>query len=368
MTLLTEIESRSKEISTDNYSMSVGELLTMYRDGELNLHPEFQRLFRWTSEQKSRLVESLLLGIPIPSIFVSQKANGKWEVVDGLQRLSTLFQVAGELRTRDGDKLPPLTLTKTKYLPSLDGLQWTGATEEMTLPDEAKLRIKRSRVDVNIVLSASDTSAKYELFQRLNTGGSQATDQEVRNAILNMVNGDFFAWLSGLARDANFRACIPLTDRALEEQYDLELVTRFLVFRSLPDEELRGIEELGTFLTDKIVSMAEDAAFDREAATRAFVRTFEVLARVLGEDSFRKYDAQRQRPSGAMLISLFEVLGVGIGTHASDPDYVVEDEKIVEVHRTVPADPTYTSSAGSGIRASTRIPNLIALGRERFGA
>jgi hypothetical protein len=366
LTLLSQIEARSKEISTDNYSMSVGELLTMYRDEELNLHPEFQRLFRWTPEQKSRLIESLLLGIPIPSIFVSQLPNGKWEVVDGLQRLSTLFQLAGELRARDGGKLAALTLTKTKYLPGLEGLQWAADTEELTLPDEAKLRIKRSRVDVNIVLSTSDTSAKYELFQRLNTGGSQATDQEVRNAILNMVNGDFFTWISGLAKDPNFRSCIPLTDRALEEQYDLELVTRFLVFRSLADEETRGIEELGIFLTDRIVDMAENTSFDRGEATRAFVRTFEVLVRVLGEDSFRKYDVQKQKASGAMLISLFEVIAVGIGTNAGNPEYVITDEHVVDVHRSVPADPRYMSSAGSGIRASTRIPNLIALGRERF--
>ena len=64
----------------------------------LILRPEFQRVFRWSDAQKSRLIESVLLGIPLPSIFASQKNDGRWEVIDGLQRLSTLFETAGELR------------------------------------------------------------------------------------------------------------------------------------------------------------------------------------------------------------------------------------------------------------------------------
>ena len=81
------------EIRTDGYPISIGELLAMYKDSELDIHPEFQRFFRWSPEQKSRLIESLLLGIPLPSIFVSQRENGIFDVIDGLQRLSTIFQL-----------------------------------------------------------------------------------------------------------------------------------------------------------------------------------------------------------------------------------------------------------------------------------
>src|SRR5437870_10728564 len=88
MGLKDEIAQRRAAIHTDGYPMSIGELINLYRDGELDIHPEFQRFFRWSNEQKSRLIESLLLGIPIPSIFVSQRENGVWDVIDGLQRLS----------------------------------------------------------------------------------------------------------------------------------------------------------------------------------------------------------------------------------------------------------------------------------------
>jgi len=99
MDLQQEIDARRAEIRSDNYGMSIGELMSLYKDEELDIHPEFQRFYRWSVGQKSRLIESLLLGIPIPQIFVSQRADGVWDVVDGLQRLSTIFEFAGILST-----------------------------------------------------------------------------------------------------------------------------------------------------------------------------------------------------------------------------------------------------------------------------
>ena len=100
MSLDQEIKDRGSEIHSDGYAMSIGELMNLYRDGELDIHPEFQRFYRWSVEQKSRLIESILLGIPIPSIFVSQREDGVWDVIDGVQRLSTILEFAGELKKR----------------------------------------------------------------------------------------------------------------------------------------------------------------------------------------------------------------------------------------------------------------------------
>lgn len=72
MTLQQEIDQKQKEIVTDGYPMSIGELMSLYKEGELDIHPKFQRTFRWSNGQKTKLIESILLGIPIPSIFVSQ--------------------------------------------------------------------------------------------------------------------------------------------------------------------------------------------------------------------------------------------------------------------------------------------------------
>ncbi len=85
MGLQEEIDARRAEIRSDSYGMSIGELISLYRDEELDIHPEFQRFYRWSVGQKSRLIESLLLGIPIPQIFVFQRPDGVWDVVEGMQ-------------------------------------------------------------------------------------------------------------------------------------------------------------------------------------------------------------------------------------------------------------------------------------------
>ena len=164
MGLNGEIEQRRAEISSDGYSMSVGELISLYEGGELNIRPQFQRFFRWTEIQKSRLIESLLLKIPVPSIFVSQRKDGVWEVIDGQQRLSTLFQLVGVLRDEDDELKPPLKLTSTKFLPSLANRTWDG---ESSIGRDNQLLIKRSKVDVRIILRESSKASKYELSQRM---------------------------------------------------------------------------------------------------------------------------------------------------------------------------------------------------------
>src|SRR5260370_37955678 len=121
MSLQEEIDTRRKQIKADGYPISVGELVSMYRDGDLDIHPAFQRFFRWDNNQKSRWIESILLGIPTPSIFVAQRKDGVWDVVDGLQRLSTIFEFIGILRDRHDKIVKPLALQGTKYLPSVDG-------------------------------------------------------------------------------------------------------------------------------------------------------------------------------------------------------------------------------------------------------
>lgn len=366
MSLLEEIMQKNKEVATDRYSMSVGELIAMYKDEELLLRPEYQRLFRWTPEQKSRLVESLILGIPVPSIFVSQLEDGTWEIIDGLQRMSTILEATGELLDADGNKKSPLILTRTKYLPSLEGTSWNHEDDSLQLPSEAKLRIKRSRIDVNIVLSKSDPTSKFELFQRLNTGGTPATDQEVRNAILVMTNPDFFSWITDLSTRDYFKECIVMTDRALEEQFDLELITRFIVFRNLELDQLTNIPELGTFLTENIVTLAEDPSFNKEENEIAFQRTFEALARILGDKSFKRYNNVKENAQGAMLISIFEIIAIGMSHYLGNHENNINDEKIIEVHKTLPAEKRFSLSSGQGVRASTRIPNTIGLGREMF--
>ena len=368
MTLDEEIYKWRADIHSDGYPMSIGELINLYRDGELDIHPEFQRFFRWSDEQKSRLIESILLGIPIPSIFVSQREDGIWDVIDGLQRLSTIFQLIGELKDESGNVVPPLVLKKTKYLPSLKDKKWEDDDPTRSIGTANRLIIRRAKFDVKIILRESSESSKYELFQRLNAGGSQLSDQELRNAILVMVNPEAFRWIEDLARDENFQACIALSDRSLAEKYDLELVTRFVVLRRLEEKKLSAIGDIGEFLTDSIVELAEaegfqEVKFDEE---RAFRDTFAVLADSLGDRSFKKYDARKKRHLGGFSISAYEPIALGVGYNYAH--YVNENaaEKIVSISERLWTNDDFLKRSGSGVRASTRVPSNIPLGRQLF--
>jgi uncharacterized protein with ParB-like and HNH nuclease domain len=195
MALQEEIDGKRREIQTEGYPMSIGELVNLYRDNDLDIHPEFQRFFRWSAEQKSRLIESLLLGIPIPSIFVNQRDDGVWDVVDGLQRLSTIFEFMGELRDEDDSQIEPSRLLATDYLPSLAGKFFDSPNGSESLDETQRRLIKRASLDLKIIKRESDADTQFDLFQRLNTGGSQLSDQELRNSLLIMIRRDFYQWL-----------------------------------------------------------------------------------------------------------------------------------------------------------------------------
>src|SRR5664279_1813136 len=163
MGLQEEIDKTRAEIRSDGYAISIGEWISIYEKGELDIHPEFQRFFRWSLRQKSRLIESLLLGVPIPQIFVAQRPDGVWDVVDGLQRLSTIFELAGVLLDEQKQKVTALTLEGTTYLPSLLGRRWEDDDHpDQSLTTTQRLLIKRAKINVSIILKESDEMAKYE--------------------------------------------------------------------------------------------------------------------------------------------------------------------------------------------------------------
>ena len=363
MSLQEEIDKNRQEIHTDGYPMSIGELVNLYRDGELDLHPEFQRFFRWEDSQKSRWVESILLGIPLPSIFVVQRDDGVWDVIDGLQRLSTIFELMGELKQEDKSTLPMLTLQKTKYLPGLEDKKWKGENPKTSLSSEQQRYIKRAKLDIKIIQRESHESAKYELFQRLNTGGSTLSPQEVRSCILISVNRTFYQWVSDLAKLESFQNTLPLTERHRSEQYDLELAIRFLSLKSVDVSELKGFLELGEFLTEKSVAMASNKNFPFEAEAEIFSWTFEVLNEALQDDVFRRYAQEKGRFLGGFLISAFEVIALGLAFNRKT--FKANTARIVDlVKKQVWANPEFLIS--SGLRATQRLPNTIPLGRGIF--
>jgi Protein of unknown function DUF262 len=368
MSLQDEIDSSRQKIQTDGYRMSIGELVNMYRDGELIIDPAYQRLFRWTEHQKAQLVDSILLGIPLPSIFVSQKDNGVWELVDGLQRISTILQLLGILNDADGKPVAKLTLIGTKHLPSLMGKSWSeDEADPNALDSSQRLLIKRTKLEVQIVKKESDASSKYELFQRLNTLGSRLSPMEIRNCLLIMIDPTFAEWIKKLADDPNFIACVDQTDRAKDELADREMVCRFLVFRTIAADKLNLIDTVDEFIDEIMVSFANDPKYDRAVEEAAFRQTFEILTAAGGPEVFRRYNATTGKHGGMFLVSAYEVIATGLGNR--EPGWKPADlNAITQTAKDLWSNPSFTGNSGAGVRASTRVKTTIPLGRNLFAA
>lgn len=366
MTLAAQIEKKRKEIKTDGYPMSIGEWISMYERQELDIHPEFQRFFRWSHGQKTGLIESILLGIPLPPIFVSQRADGVWDVVDGLQRLSTIFQFVGILKDADGDEVDPLVLDGTKYLPALKNVQWEDKDDpKKSLSKDLQLVLKRSKIAASIVLKESDETAKYDLFQRLNTGGSELSPQEVRNCLLVMINKSFFDWLKDLSQNDEFIFTTALSDRPLEEAYDVELALRFLVLAQVAPTEIRSVGDVGVFLTDKMTELAQNRRFRKTPIKALFEETFLLLNEVLGDDAFKRFSVKKGRHEGGFLLSLYETVGLGVAFNIAAGTLCSKTE-IAERARSVWSNKNFTDWATAGVTANRRLPRLIPLGRDLF--
>lgn len=366
MSLVDQINKKRKEIKTDGYPMSIGEWINMYESEELDIHPEFQRFYRWSISQKTGLIESILLGIPLPPIFVSQRTDGVWDVVDGLQRLSTIFQFIGILKNEKGEPVQPLSLEKTKYLPALEDIQWTNdADPKKCLPKDLQLVIKRSKISASIVLKESDETAKYDLFQRLNTGGSELSPQEVRNCLLVMMNKYFFEWLKDLPTNEAFISTTALSDRPLEEAYDVELALRFVLLAKIQESDIKSIGDVGVFLTEKMTEIAQNKKYKGAPIKTLFDESFAVLEEVLGDDAFKRYSTKKSRHEGGFLLSLYEVIGLGVAFNIASGTLCAKN-KIAERARSVWADKKFTDWATAGVTASRRLPRLIPYGRNLF--
>lgn len=351
MSLKSEVDSKRREISSDNLSMSIGELVNLYKDSELDIHPEFQRVFRWSNQQKSRLIESLLLGIPLPPIYVAVNEAGVWEVIDGVQRLSTIFEFMGELQgpaSDDSDEIvakPPLTLEATKHLPKL-----TGVTFER-LDKTLKLEFKRTRLDVKILERDGSSSGKFDLFERLNTYGAALSPQELRNCVLVSLNPDLYRHLKALAADPHFVACTLLSDMQLAERYDMDLALRFITLRDADPTEIGDVHE---YLRDKMEEIALSKSFDIEREKKLFREVFKFLDEAVDGNAFRPWNSSINAFRGAFALGAYEGLALALGRHWADIKKVRDQFEVLQVIKNLWVSPEYQKSF-SGLRARERM-------------
>jgi hypothetical protein len=261
---------------------TIGSLLERLKHDELLLTPDFQRRANlWDTERKSRLIESILLRIPLPSFYFSEDENGNFEVVDGLQRLCAIFHFIDHaaLNRATRSKLVPLRLKGLQYLEKEDE-----AFSELDRPFQR--RINELEVNVNVIRATTPKAVMFNVFARLNQGGLPLSAQEIRNAIYPG------AWRDHVRQLADSQEFANATDGKVpkDRQQDMEMVLRFIALWSLESPyERTGDQGLDGFLNETVEQRLPKWNGRRwESCQEAFFKGIKAAVDVFGRHAFRK--------------------------------------------------------------------------------
>lgn len=360
-TLEKAIEDKKNEVQTSKLDMSFGELMNMYERGDLIIAPEFQRLFRWNKDKQTALIESILLGIPIPPIFVAEDAEGRWELIDGLQRISTILSFFGLLRTEKGELVASedesnkntknnWVLAKGELIPMLAGKN----KDSLSLKLQRAIRAYFCRVEI-LQWNEEKNTIKYELFNRLNTGGEQATDQEIRNSIFRGTSSEFNKFLKKLSKNEHLNILVAPTSRQIERLYMEELVLRFFALYYADDKRVN--DNISKYMTNYMKKVVESNKFNYEEAEKLFLSVLELLKSLDNIKLFRG-------DAGPFSNNLYDVIMLGTAYYYHY--YVDNKDKLTEIIDTLKKTDKLNDTSSVKASSNTRNQKRIELARKEF--
>lgn len=285
------------EIDVQTRNITVDLLMARLRRGVLDLAADFQRTAGiWSEVNQSRLIESLLLRIPLPTLYAAESGEENWVIVDGIQRLSTIARFIEP----DVIGARPLKLRQLEYLQQYDGRYYS------ELPSALQTRINETELIVHLIRAGTPEPVKFNIFARINTGGRPLTPQELRHAL---IPGRARVLLKELAESDAFLQATRWSVSP-SRMADREMVLRFLAFRITPPEEYkRG--DLDPFLRQamrQIDSLPEEEVERLEAE---FDRAMVAAADIFGEHAFRKQFSGQDRRLPVNK-ALFEAVSVNL--------------------------------------------------------
>jgi hypothetical protein len=353
MTLEEQIAAQVGEVRTDSFDMSFGEITNLHLSEELIIQPEYQRLFRWSNQQKSHLIESILLELPIPQIFVIENPDGIFELIDGLQRVSSILQFIEPASI----KLDPLQLQGCTLIDKLNGLAFHD------LPLSLRLRLKRSPIRIVVIKKQSQGFLRYEMFKRLNTGGANLEPQEIRNCSARMLGESgisFYNTLVELSEQADFKACIEYLPQADKDKKGAEeLVLRFFAAKNYQNEFKGSVRDwLDNYMESVLLGKSN---FDQATEREDFVKTMSMARAKLGDTAFLRY--RNTLPQGALPPAYFEAIAMGIFVEskaiANKPPEVLRNAitKLVQTEE-------FRSMTGPGANSKEKLKKRIELASE----
>lgn len=310
-----EIDQNRRSVAFDSYDITVRQLYDMIVEGLIEIAPEYQRHFVWDRTRQSQLIESLLLGIPVPNLFMATNKDSTWEVIDGLQRLTTVVNFVGEDQVikkvnESGVKLIVDGLDK---LESINGLTFD------QLPKSVQLMFMTRPIRVTVLNDRSDFEVRYDLFERLNTGGVSLHPQEIRNCVFL---GRFKDFIVTCSQNEDFLAVVKMTKKQEITGNREELVLKFFAYLTSRDEFIHSVKG---FLNDYMEKMTKSFPdIEQRDLLNIFNNTFALLNRMLPHGIVRE-----PRVNTTPLI-LYEAISIGVAELIRDGiiDQINQDQLI----------------------------------------
>lgn len=282
--LALTVPEEKRTIRTKSADPEIDSLYGKFKRGKLILQPDFQRLFVWDRTKASRLIESALLDVPIPIVYLAEEADGRELVIDGQQRLTSFFSYIDGTFPPDGK---PFKLTGLKVLDELNNKSYRELSE--TLQD----KIRYYQIRAITILQDSHPDLKFEIFERLNTGAVPLNDMELRNCIYH---GDYMELLRQLARDADFRHILGLKE-ADPRMHDVELVLRFAAFYHAT--YLKYQPPIKRFLNRDMERYRHISREEADELRGVFKISVQIVKSLFGTSAFKRfYGGTKLNPNG----------------------------------------------------------------------
>ena len=334
-----QIVELSKRIEFYLTEYSVELLANKMNNGDFVV-PSYQREYTWEHERKSRFIESLVLGLPIPFLFFWEMPDGKLEIVDGSQRLRSMEEfVLGDLR-----------LGELQSLTALSGFKFCD------LPESRQRKIKNRSIRGIVLNEHADEQARFDMFERINTGSKIANMAEVRRGALA---GPFMDLIIELSVMPKFVALAPISKKDLDEREHEELVARFFAY----SDGLEGYKDRPSeFIFNYVKRINKDAANDPVLISRYRVKFKEVVDFV---ERVFPYGFRRAPKGKATPRARFEAIAIGTRLALDENPNLVNKDVVEVSHWLTSAD--FTEVTGSdGANAIARLRERTWFVRDRL--
>jgi hypothetical protein len=308
--------------------------------------------------------------MPVPPIFVVEQEEGRYMLIDGLQRISSYLHLRGKLEALHLD--PPVHVGDKLCLVDCDIVTELNGKTYDDLGTALQIRLKRSFVRVEVVRKGSDPKFKYHMFKRLNMGGQTLTPQQLRNCTIRLLDAKFNDFIIELSRTEPFKTT---TEILTKDQYlgafDQELVLRFFAMKN---NRQAFKHDIGDFLTEYMEAVSDpstEVSFDYASEQGTFERTFIGLSTALGEHAFAYANRAQDKLTRGFSVYHFEAITLGIQSSlgAIDPSNGAQMKTLAEVLKGIKLDPYFIAmTTGGGKNSPGQLSDRIAFVQTRVEA